>query len=314
MEERKKQVDLTREEIYNSFFDELSSLLCSMFTYKNVDDTFNIYEFEHALLFDGHCGIGYNPNGEKDKLYALIGSPYGVGIYKTDFPDFVYANPVLKDMDYKNGENIIICRNTPSHMRMGNVVRLFAELLTDAYISLRVTTVNKRCPYVPVATTQEEKETFTKFFEQVREGKYAVVTSDNILSNMQMLPFENSQSNKIADIIISINNIYRMFFKRLGVDFSKDKNQAVLSDETENDITGTLRWVSAMLDSRKADIAKVNKLFNRNIDVSYSDTFIKLAKMYVSRETFPEENNTVAQAQQKEEVETESEETINDNK
>ena len=89
----------------------------------------------------------------------------------------------------------------------------------------------------------------------------------NQITNIEL----TRKDNNISEIIQAQNNIYRMFFRMLGIDFSKDKSQAILSDESESDNSALRGFIYPMLLSRRECVENYNKMFNKNVSVKLND-------------------------------------------
>ena len=84
---------------------------------------------------------------------------------------------------------------------------------------------------------------------------------------------ENSKNPNIPDVnqlLILYNNQLRQFYRDFGILITKDKSQAVLSDETENDSIYTNNILNDSLDMRKKWCEEMNKKYDLHISVDIS--------------------------------------------
>ena len=75
-------------------------------------------------------------------------------------------------------------------------------------------------------------------------------------------------------LLILYNNQLRQFYRDFGILITKDKSQAVLSDETENDSIYTNNILNDSLDMRRKWCEEMNKKYDLNISVEISKYLI----------------------------------------
>ena len=106
--------------------------------------------------------------------------------------------------------------------------------------------------------------------KKIFQGSPIAMTGNDMINQITNIELTRKDNN-ISEIIQAQNNIYRMFFRMLGIDFSKDKSQAILSDESESDNSALRGFIYPMLLSRRECVENYNKMFNKNVSVKLND-------------------------------------------
>lgn len=265
---RSSNLDLTR--LIEDYRVQLLDKCRNIFVYKNVPESLDVDELERMLILTGFCVVG--KVGE-DLRAIPWGYLYGVDPYNDQFPNAGYSNPIWGSGDYVVGKNCVVVRNTKSYYDFTNSIDKYATILADIDISLDMTIVNTRMPFAMSAMNAAQKKSLEEFYDRLRNGKYAIFEGENLVEEFRTFQLEHPTNQNLTNLITTKMNTIRMFLKEIGVSMSKDKTQAVLSDEVETDDQHLMVNVDVLLKSREKGIAEINKIFGTNIEVSLNPVF-----------------------------------------
>lgn len=82
---------------------------------------------------------------------------------------------------------------------------------------------------------------------------------------------KNPSIPNVTELLTLYNNQLRQFYRSFGILITKDKTQAVLSDETDNDTIYTNHVLADGLAERKKWCKMMNSKYSLNIDVKISE-------------------------------------------
>ena len=259
------------ENLYKIYCEQLLSLASGIFEYTGFDETVDTWELEKFMILQGFVGIGDAYKNEVAQgHYVLNGSMSGVTPYLDRFTTLVYANPVFDSKSYTINENVCMFYNTRNISKLSDEISVYALQLAQVAISLNLCIVNKRVDGVFNVYTEKQKSAVEDFYTKIYAGSPIALTGNDMINQISNIELSRKDNN-IGEIIQAQNNIYRMFFRMLGIDFSKDKSQAILSDESESDNSALRGFIYPMLLSRRECVENYNKMFGKNVSVKLND-------------------------------------------
>lgn len=217
------------------------------------------------------------PVEKNDEIYIQPTMLYGVGVYVEEPPYNVYANPVLGsgniDVDWKN-EPCVLYDNSARFNKNAIIERTAMKLArTESTIDIILTNNNGTEPLL--AKNNNIAESIKKIFEERKKGNLYVPVNEDIIDVIteSVKVIENNKNPNIPDVnqlLILYNNQLRQFYRDFGILITKDKSQAVLSDETKNDSIYTNNILNDGMDMRKKWCEEMNKKYDLNISVEIS--------------------------------------------
>ena len=277
--------------LYNVYCEQLLSLASGIFEYSGFDDTIDTWQLEKFMILQGFVGVG---DAYKNEIaqghYVLNGSMSGATPYSDRFTTLVYANPVFDSKSYTINENVCMFYNTRNISKLGDEISVYALQLAQIAISLNLCIVNKRVDGVFNVFSDKQKDAVKDFYEKIFQGSPIAMTGNDMINQITNIELTRKDNN-ISEIIQAQNNIYRMFFRMLGIDFSKDKSQAILSDESESDNSALRGFIYPMLLSRRECVENYNKMFGKNVSVKLNDFVYNFLIKKESEENENEQEN-----------------------
>lgn len=264
--------------LYNMYIEQLLSLSSGIFEYIGFDETVDTWQLEKFLIERGFVGIGEAFKAGKSIGHMVLdGSMSGVTAYTDRFTDLTYANPVNDSKVYNINSDVCMFYNTRNINPLIDEISVYAMQLAQTSISLNLCIVNKRVDGVFNVSTDKQKSAVENFYKNIYNGKPCPMTGNDMISQISNIELTRKDMN-IDELIKAQNNIYRMYFRILGIDYSKEKSQAILSDEGESDNSALRGYIYPMLLSRKECIENYNKMFDKNVAVKLNDFVYKHLK------------------------------------
>lgn len=261
--------DVNNGILYN--IDFLTSFALRRFIWKNLPDTIDSYILEKTLVEYG----GVIPVEKNNNLWLMPLQSYGVGVYKDEPPMGIYANPILGSETFKlnwyTPENVILFENS-SRIDLMEIIRRYAEKLARLESTIDIILTNNNGTDTIIAKSQNVADAIKKIYESRQEGKIFIATSEEIMDILGD-SYKIIESNKkiniptITELLTAYNNTFRLFMREIGITVSKDKTQAILSDETFNENIFPRFILNDCLEVRKNWCERMNEKYGFNISV-----------------------------------------------
>lgn len=258
---------------YSYNYNYLLAEVIPRYVWNGLPGTIDSNILEKMLMTCGSI-IPVEKNGE---IYVQPTMLYGVGVYVEEPPYNIYANPVLGsgnfDVDWKN-EPCVLYDNSARFNKNSIIERTAMKIArTESTIDIILTNNNGTEPIL--AKNNNIAESIKKIFEERKKGNLYVPVNEDIIDVIaeSVKVIESNKNPNIPDVnhlLILYNNQLRQFYRNFGILITKDKSQAVLSDETENDSIYTNNILYDSLDMRKKWCEEMNKKYNLDISVEIS--------------------------------------------
>lgn len=277
---------------YSYNYNYLLAEIIPRYVWNGLPSTIDSNILEKMLMTCGSI-IPVEKNGE---IYVQPAMLYGVGVYVEEPPSNVYANPVLGsgifDVDWKN-EPCVLFDNSARFNKNSIIERTAMKLSrTESTIDIILTNNNGTEPLL--AKNNNIAESIKKIFEERKKGNLYVPVNEDIIDVIaeSVKVIESNKNPNIPDVnqlLILYNNQLRQFYRDFGILITKDKSQAVLSDETENDSIYTNYILNDSLCMRKKWCDDMNKKYDLNISVEISKYLISTPPQEEKQENPPQE-------------------------
>lgn len=265
--------DVPQGVLYN--IDFLTAEVLNRFEWSGLPETIPALMIEKFLVLTG----AIIPILDKDKIWIQPLNAYGVGVYPEEPPKNIYANPVLGsgeiDINWYKPDDCICFENSSRYCKFNIIMRTAKKLArTESTIDIILTNNNGTEP--ALAKSQNIADAITKIYEARKNGKIFVPVTEEILDIIgESVKLIQSQKNpaipNVTELLTLYNNQLRQFYRNFGILITKDKTQAVLSDETDNDTIYTNHILADGLAERKKWCEMMNSKYSLNIDIKISD-------------------------------------------
>lgn len=279
-------LDVNRlKDTYLRFFINLAT---NVFEYENIPYGLDTKALE-TILLSGNGLI------TKDNKLGIIVVPfsyeYGVDIYscvqyyqRFDYAGF--ANPVINSSELEINKDCYIARDTDSSMHMIDLLEKSALILAHIDVSIMSVIINSRMQGFFSCDDDKTTKAVEKYYEKLRKGDYGVIQYDeNLLyDKLKYVPFQTQHNTSLQELINAKNNEMRSTLRLLGISMSKDKSQAILSDEVDTDLTMYEFCIDSRLQTRLEMCEWINEKYNVNLSCKINDK-LNYEKIYERVET-----------------------------
>lgn len=260
------------KKLFKFWKSQLKDILIRRVIYNGLPPDIPLYIIEKYLLEYGTCGFTMNGG----KYVVVRGAPSGVTPYDTEFTNYVWSapdtQPLIRESNILN-VGIVMLRNNESMQSMNEFIDYYADLLAQTDLSYRFALINTRMPSVFHTTDSKSAGDVKSMFESVEKGDFATLTNTQVFKNVEQCNYYIPPHGTLTEFLVSRNNILRSFYLAIGLVTSKDKSQAVLSDESYADYQAPSARLDDLIRQREEDIQRVNEVFGLNITVKLAPPY-----------------------------------------
>lgn len=268
------------ENIYLRRFQEMS---LNRFKWSGLPDHIST-RFLEKILFENAIAVmcapkalAENPNEEK-RVVILRGSPAGEGIDYQDEPLAfnVYGNDLINET-IDSEDCVPIWANMLRTPEL-DIVRWYSRRLAEVERTIDINLKSARRTRV-LLVPEQQRLTAVNVLRQVDEGEPAVLGGDKLDMDMFQSLDMGLASSFLSDVPGAKNKIFNDCMTMLGINNSnQDKKERMVVNEvnSNDDQVGINRAIA--LNERKKACEKINKLFNLNVTVEWSDEITNTSK------------------------------------
>lgn len=285
----------------------------SMFRWEGLPNTIPERTLELNLLVRGHTTI-YPVNGV---LYTDTGALGGI-------PNQVYmptlsiiANPFQAyNAQLKINEECVVIPNDDLYMGLIPMLSRYADLLTEAELSLKMTTIITRLQKIISASDDRTKKSAEEYLKRIVAGDIGIIADKSFVDENSLSVHDNGNANgsgAIKNIIEEIQFLKGSEFNEIGLQaLFNMKRESINSSEASLNDDAIVPLTDTMLRSRQRACEKVNEMFGTDWSVDYSsawkDNQTEIAQDLSDPEAAPEEKPDEAPEETPEEKKGEDEE------
>lgn len=286
--------------MYNYYFKMLLNRVINMFEWKNLPETVDENFLNFTLFTQGRI-VWTDIDGN---IYALNGNYGGkpsVYYYPTEF---VIANPVLGSKIVTIGENgvMMILTDTdklPTTDFDGGLFGLLsttAQLLADNISSINIAQRNTRLTALVSAATQAQKQSVELALKRMYEGEAYEVIIKDLIADIAVNPIaENiaNVSNVIRELVELNQYILATFYHSIGINsnYNMKRERLTSAEVNVNDECLVINVIN-MLKNVKHAVDDINKMFNTEITVDFSNEWKGVLKQNDSKRQDDETDNS----------------------
>ena len=267
---RAKEVIDNKELLKQNLITSMLNVTTRMFKYDGLPETITSKDLETQLQVGGFS-IWKDVD---DKLYSLIGTlggqpnPYYLPTLA------IVANPALKyNASLEIDKQCVVMRNDNYYQGLMPVICKYADLITEAELSLKYCLYNARIPAIMQADNDSTKKSAEIFFKKIINGEeYGIVGSKQLFDGLKS--FEFTRAPFVKDIIESIQYLKGSFYNEIGL-----QSQFNMKREAINEAEATLNddilmpTIDTMYDNRVKALEKINAMFGTNITVDFDSSW-----------------------------------------
>ena len=266
------ETELTFDKSYRYWHKNLFNRLMRLFTWNGLP--FPQRELEFNLMARGSVGI-FDVNG----LFASQCGLTGVTEYPDKFIYAVYANPIKGSGMKKIDKDCVVIYNDDLMTSLIPFVERYANLLAHSDLSFQIALINSRSMGALVAPNAVVAESIKEWYSGLKKGKMFAIMDDESMQTLANAKGVRSITDSfpstatILDYYTAQQNILKSFYNDLGVKYSTEKKERLITDEVNSENDMLLVNIDAMLENRKKACEDMKKIFN--IDVSVELTIKK---------------------------------------
>ena len=249
------ETELTFDKSYRYWHKNLFNRLMRLFTWEGLP--FPQRELEFNLMARGSVGI-FDVNG----LFASQCGLTGVTEYPDKFIYAIYANPKKGNGMKKIDKECVIIYNDDLMTSLVPFVSRYSNLLAHADLSLQIALINSRSMGALVAPNATVAESIKEWYNALKKGKMLAILDDE-----SMVTDSYPSTNTILDFYTAQQNILKSFYNDLGVKYTTEKKERLITDEVNSDSDMLLINVNAMLENRKKACEDIKKIFGIDVTV-----------------------------------------------
>ena len=126
-----------------------------------------------------------------------------------------------------------------------------------------------------VFSVEDDKtaENVRRYHNKLYEGEQDVIIDKSLVNAIQDISKPNTQNTATMQAWDIRQEILRSFYNEIGVRYTRDKKERMVSDEATGDTQMLLLNINDMLKCRKMFCKETNKVFGLNITVKLSEEF-----------------------------------------
>lgn len=261
--------------LINQYIIQMLNKTTRIFKYNNLPDTIPQKDFEIILQVGGHGTLAV----AKDNLYC-----FRSGLGGTPNPYYLPTISTVANPALNFSENLVIDKNCVNvlndyfYQGMMPLFNKYANLLTEAEISLRYAIINARIPAIITADSDNSYASAEQFFKKIEDGKgYGSILTRSLFEGIKSSDFY--KEHYIKDIIESIQYIKGSWYNEIGLNAAFNMKREAIN-EAEATLNEDILYptIDNMLECRRIGVEKANKMFKTNITVELDSVWLRNIK------------------------------------
>ena len=256
-----------RNTVFMYFWQKLYNLAVNRYTWENLPEYIEPFFLESVLLSDGIGAFIYDDNVD---MYAfmrcnLAGMP---DIYNMPGERYAYAVTGYFEMYGKN--NSVIVRTNPLMYPERHTIALYAQTLTNLWLTREMNVYAQRTPVV-LAATDEMKLTYANIASDYHNFVPIIRVEDTVdLDRLKTLDLK--PPNVFPAIEQQIRNVKMQALIDLGIEsYGTDKKERLVAEEAQGNTGETEAMRKTGLDCRQRACDGINALWPElEISVHYN--------------------------------------------
>lgn len=251
-----KNIDL--QYVYTTFRRMLFERLLTIFIYDGTP--FPQRELEYRLFKSGAVAIVQDI---KVGTMATWASLNGVTEYLDIYKYVTYNAPTAKGGTCRIGKTAVVAYNDSLRQQLQSHVDLYASLLAHAYMTIKLSLINIRYQDVFVADNDNTKTNIQNWYKSLYNGKPMAIVQETLIGLGDAIKNVTPSDHKvdIMQLIDSYNELWRAFYRDIGIRFAKDKRANMVTSEVNSDQQLLLYNIDDMYRQRQKLCEDYNYLF-----------------------------------------------------
>lgn len=259
---------MDKNKINSYISDYLLNNALSIFKYDGLPDNVKAVDLEKNLLRFGKILF----TKWRDEFYIFSYSDTGKQDYLGEYNHFQVNNPYIQCNEVFSDDNAVRIFNTDTHEPLINLMSMYAELLTESYITLNMSDINSRIPFFISARDNATKASAEIFVKQILDGKQGVIAEQPLFESLKINPLTDHEN--ISQIVELNKFFYSDYFQKIGLtNLYNNVHDRISATETEFTATSIYPYVDNMKRNRDIAVEKINSMFGLNVSVEFSSSW-----------------------------------------
>lgn len=251
---------------YNQYYNRLTELAINMYEWKNLPDSVDERFLELTLFSDGMAVFFIDPVLGHLCLQCKIGGAldvYRIPIRRTAYATNGYNMPLTAD------DSVIIFNNY-LHTNSLLDIEMYARRLYNIERAIDVNVNAQKTPMI-IRGTENQRLTLKNLYMQY-DGNEPFIFGDKEL-DLESIKVLKTDAPYVADKLnVLKRQIWNEALTYLGIENSNtEKKERLVSDEITSNLGGVEAQRFTRLNARRQAAAKINKMFNLNIEVDFRE-------------------------------------------
>ena len=259
---------MDKNKINSYISDYLLNNALSIFKYDGLPDNVKAVDLEKNLLRFGKILFAK----WHDEFYIFSYSDTGKQNYLGEYTNYQVNNPYIQCNEVFSDDNAVRIFNTDTHEPLINLMGMYAELLTESYITLNMADINSRIPFFISARDNATKASAEIFVKQILDGKQGVIAEQPLFESLKINPLTDHEN--ISQIVELNKFFYSDYFQKIGLtNLYNNVHDRISATETEFTATSIYPYVDNMKRNRDTAVEKINSMFGLNVSVEFSSSW-----------------------------------------
>ena len=252
--------------LLKQFKDEQLNKTLTMFNWSNLPDTLPAVELEKMLQINGYAVIAKY----QGKVYAFQGGFSGQDVYNQP-TQVIVNNPALKNNNtYTIDEDCVVIKNDDMKQGLVKAYEYYGQLLIENQITMLMTDYNLRMPFTISSSDDQTTQSAQEYLNKIIDGSLGVIGEQKLFKALSVTPTSSKQTSTFADLYGYQQFITAQLNNEIGLATNNNmKRERLTTNEIEVNKNASYPLVDNMLKNRQMVVAKINEMFDLDIDVEY---------------------------------------------
>jgi hypothetical protein len=254
-----------KDRAVNQFIDNTLAKTQSMFIYEGLPDSLPQHVLEDMLQRQGYAFL----TKHKGELYALTGGLGGEPDVYGRPTNIIVANPALKlNKTFDIEKDGVLIKNDTKANPLLNIIGGYAVLMTDAVISINLSSILTRITMLISASDDTTKESAEAFINGIINGEFSIIGENAFFKGVTTHNTQSNNSMQLTQLIELIQYYKASMLNEIGLNANYNmKRERLNTSEVSLNIDTLLPYVDNMLAERKRAIETLNEMYDTDITV-----------------------------------------------
>lgn len=265
-----------KERLRRQHIERILNMTNTKVDYGNVPEDWDVNWRKVENYFDvkGFCGISdENTDGKVREYQGGLGGECDAH-YEPQI--LTVANPwdgTNKSLDQRKGE-VVIGYNDSLRMGILPIIELYADLLVENTISIKMASIQARAMSMISAEDDATVEAANRYLDDLTLGKLTAIGENQFFDGIKVQEMQSGANQTIQNLIELHQYLKASELQELGINANFNmKREALNSAESALNTDALIPLLDDMLHCRQEFVDKLNKRYGTNITVKLHGIF-----------------------------------------